>query len=233
MSARHTNTVYKVDENTGAIEWRFGGERSDFTFPSQAQMPSFQHDARRMPDGRISVFDNGNEHRPQVSRGSVYEVDENAMTAELSESLQSDPPVYAFAMGSNRHLPNGNQLVSYGETGEIAEFADGERVFTGSFNDTWLSYRAERADWHATPGTRPDAALRHGTMYMSWNGATEVRRWRVEAGPSEDELTTVGVTRDAGFETAAEISPPEDATVYRVTALGLLGKPLGSRTLTP
>jgi hypothetical protein len=70
-------------------------------------------------------------------------------------------------------------------------------------------------------------------MYMSWNGATEVANWRVEAGPSEDDLTNLGTVDRTGFETAAEITPPDDATVYRVTALGPEGNALGSRTITP
>ena len=31
ISARNTWTVYKVDRSTGAVLWRLGGKRSDFT----------------------------------------------------------------------------------------------------------------------------------------------------------------------------------------------------------
>jgi len=31
VSARNTSTVYKIDRTTGAIVWRLGGKRSDFT----------------------------------------------------------------------------------------------------------------------------------------------------------------------------------------------------------
>jgi hypothetical protein len=233
-SFRNTSTVYKIDIATGDIIWRFGGEQSDFTFPGgQAEMPSYQHDARRLPNGQLSVFDNGNARSPQESRGATYTLDETAMTATLTSDLRADPPAFTPYVGSNRQVDNGNQLVSYGTTGEMAEFRGTRPVFTGSFEGDWFTYRTERSDWHATPDAPPDAALSEGTMYMSWNGATDVSAWRVEAGPSEEDLTTLTTTPRTGFETAAEIIPPDDATVYRVTALDPSGEPLGSRTLTP
>lgn len=239
VSGRHTSTVYKVDYETGDILWRFGGDNSDFTFDDPAGIPSYQHDARLHRDGRLTLFDNGNEHDPQVSRGATYQLDEEAMTAELVEDLRAEPPVFGAALGSNQRLDNGNQLVSFGSTNVMAEYEDGEPVFTGTFEEGVATYRTERIDWHATPDTAPDAALGEEVaadgsrmVYMSWNGATDVRRWLVEAGPSEDELVPLGTARRTGFETAAEMRAPEGADVYRFTALGPLGIPLGSRTLT-
>jgi hypothetical protein len=233
VSARHTSTTYKLDATSGDVIWRFGGKNSDFTFADPDDRPSYQHDVRRLSDGRLSLFDNGNLHNPQYSRGAVYDIDEVDMTADLVEDLRPDAGIYAESMGSTRQLFNGNQLVSYGPTGEMIEFDGTEPVFTGTLEEEYVTYRAERAPWHATPDTRPDAVLRDGTMYMSWNGATDVERWRVAAGPSEDDLTPVGTVERTGFETAAEVTAPDDAAVYRITALGPGGDPLGSRTITP
>ena len=43
---------------SGEIIWRLGGKRSDFQIGSGASF-AWQHDARRQPDGTITVFDNG------------------------------------------------------------------------------------------------------------------------------------------------------------------------------
>jgi hypothetical protein len=231
MSARHTSAVYKVDIDTGGIVWRFGGESSDFTFPGgAADAPSYQHDARWLSDGRLSVFDNGNLHDPPHSRGAVYEIDEQAMTARLVQDLQPEQQVHGFFLGSNRELANGDQLVSYGNSGRVVEFAGTERVFTGSFPEGTFTYRAERAtDWEGTPAAPPDFAVgEDGQVAMSWNGATEVASWRIEAGPSAGELDVLETVDRTGFETRAEVEAPEGAEVYRVSALDADGRVLGS-----
>ncbi|MGP3972306.1 arylsulfotransferase family protein [Streptomyces sp. 6N223] len=238
VSFRNTSTVYKIDIATGDIVWRFGGEQSDFTFAGgTADMPSYQHDARRLPDGSLSVFDNGNSRSPQESRGATYTLDESSMTATLTQELRADPAAYSPFIGNNRQVDNGNQLVSYGTTGRMVEFSGTEQVFTGAFASGWSSYRTERADWSATPAAPPDVVVGEAgedggrTLHVSWNGATEVDGWRVEAGPSQEELTPLGVTPKTGFETAAEVFAPEDADVFRVTALDATGDPLGSGVL--
>lgn len=248
VSARHTSTVYKLDRDTGEIVWRFGGEQSDFTFDDPTEAPSYQHDARLLPDGRLSVFDNGNEHDPQVSRGAIYEIDEEAMTARLVEDLRSDPPVFGDAMGSNIRLDNGHQLVYYGSNPVVTEFDEGEPVFNAAFDEGIVSYRVDRTDdWHGRPEGGPDVAVRSGPgaeaaeglaedgtgrIYMSWNGATDVRGWFVQAGTDADELVPVGFARRTGFETAAEITAFEGADTFKVTAIGPRGVPLGSTTIT-
>jgi hypothetical protein len=238
LSARHTSTVYKVDIDTGEIAWRFGGESSDFAFPAAADMPSYQHDARRLSDGRLSVFDNGNRHSPPYSRGAVYEIDEQAMTARLVEDLQPGEQVYGSFVGSNREVANGDQLVSYGNTGLMVEFSGTEPVFTASFPQGTFTYRAERAtDWEATPAAPPDVAVggpdEDGSreVAMSWNGATEVDSWRIEAGSSAGDLDVVETVDRTGFETRAEVDVPDGDGVYRVSALDADGRVLDSRTL--
>jgi hypothetical protein len=238
VSMRNTSTVYKIDINTGDVIWRFGGEQSDFTFANAADAPSYQHDARRLPDGQLSVFDNGNAHSPTESSGRSYTLDESAMTATLTSDLRANPAAYSPFIGNNRQVSNGNQLVSYGTTGRMVEFSGTSEVFTGTFASGWTSYRTERADWNATPATAPDVVVGETEddgsreVYMSWNGATEVDSWRIEAGSSEDELTTLGTTPKSGFETGAEVIAPEDADVFRVTALDDSGEVLDSRTLS-
>ncbi|GEB51911.1 arylsulfotransferase family protein [Streptomyces cacaoi] len=223
VSARHTSTVYKLTLPDGDIAWRLGGTNSDYSLPSLADAFSFQHDARRLKDGSISVFDNGNLATPQRSRGAVYTLDDGQRTAKLTRDLQPDPPVYGSYTGGSAELPGGNMLVSYGETGLITEFRGDEPVFTGRWPDGWFSYRAERADWHGTPAKRPDAVVRDGTLAVSWNGATEVASWRLSA---DGETRTV---RKSGFETRT--APPGDDGPVKVTALDDDGHALAGRTV--
>ncbi|NGO69755.1 arylsulfotransferase family protein [Streptomyces boncukensis] len=234
-SARHSSTVYKIDKGSGKIEWRLGGKNSDFSVGSLADAFSFQHDARRLRDGppgpggpggtpSLSVFDNGNLADPPVSRGAVYELDEERMTAKLTRDLQPNPPEYGSYVGSSREMAGGNQLVSYGETGVMAEFEGADPVWAGAFPEDYFSYRAERADWKGTPDTAPAVRVRGDGVAMSWNGATEVERWRIRAG---DEVKTV---RKDGFETRAKL-PDSGSGSASVAALDAEGKVLTERTV--
>ena len=225
VSARHTSTVYKIDMSDGKIKWRLGGKSSDFALPSLNDSFSFQHDARRLKDGQISVFDNGNLASPQHSRGAVYKLDEAKKTATLTRDLQPNPAQYGSYIGSNQEMANGDQLVSYGNTGQMAEFAGDEPVWAGAFATGYMTYRAQRAEWKATPAKGPDAVLKGDRVAMSWNGATEVREWRVRA-----DGKTVGTVDRDGFETRTRV--PDGTKKVTVTALDAKGKSLRTRTVT-
>ena len=87
VSAGNTSCVYKVDHATGEVLWRLGGKYGDLELLDGLTI-ALQHDARRQPDGTITIFDNG--HPPAAARGLVVEVDETAGTARLLRVL-SDP----------------------------------------------------------------------------------------------------------------------------------------------
>src|SRR5438876_2182637 len=58
ISARNTHALYEIDRKTGRILWRLGGKKSDFEMGPGTNF-EWQHDARRHPDGTITLFDNG------------------------------------------------------------------------------------------------------------------------------------------------------------------------------
>ena len=58
ISARDTSAIYKVDRASGRILWTLGGRGSNFRLGPGAQF-YFQHDARMLRKGRISMFDDG------------------------------------------------------------------------------------------------------------------------------------------------------------------------------
>src|SRR5207248_6735811 len=58
VSARHTWAVYEISKQTGRIAWALGGKHSTFRIGRRAAF-AWQHDARMLLDGTITLFDNG------------------------------------------------------------------------------------------------------------------------------------------------------------------------------
>ncbi len=213
ISARHTCALYKIDRTTGAVIWRLGGKRSDFTMGPGAAF-YWQHDARRQPDGTITIFDDGsNGKNPPTedhSRGIRLAVSETAMTADLAVAY-SDPPILAKSQGSMQPLDNGDVLVGWGDQPYFTEFrADGTIAMDGRLPDAAPSYRALRFDFPGQGDGGPTVAaapLGDGSsmVHASWNGATDVAEWEVLAGDSAGALNAVASQPRAGFETAIPI----------------------------
>jgi len=91
------------------------------------------------------------------------------------------------------------------------------------------SYRAYRFEWVGEPSDRPRVRVDHGRIYVSWNGATEVERWDVVAGPNPQQLGTVKTAAKKGFETA--ISVPVKSPYVAVRAVARDGRVLGTSSL--
>jgi hypothetical protein len=214
VSARKTSAVYKIDRNTGEIIWRLGGKKSDFEMGPGARF-AFQHDARRLPDGTISIFDNGTtvirNSAPKVieeSRAIVLELDEQKMKATLLREYTHPDELYADAAGNAQVLKNGDVFVGWGRALAISEFShNGKLLFDARLQPGNRSYRAFRFPWNGHPSDRPAAvAVRTSEeevrVYASWNGATEVASWEVLVGRHPDKLKSLGLIPRDGFETA-------------------------------
>ena len=61
---------------------------------------------------------------------------------------------------------------------------------------------------------------------MSWNGASAVARWRLEAGASPHTLRALGSVPRAGFETG--LRAPASAAYVAVDAIDAQGRVLAS-----
>jgi hypothetical protein len=228
ISSRSTHTVYKLDRS-GAILWRLGGKRSDFRMATGSNF-AWQHDARRQPDGTLTIFDNGATPAVEkLSRGLILNVDEQAMTATLVRQY-THPKILAGSQGSVQLLSNGNVFVGWGEAPHVSEFhRSGRMLFDAVLGEQYQSYRAFRLPWTGLPAEAPAIAVtsRGGgiTAYASWNGATGVHGWQLLAGSRVDDLTPVSNTRSRGFESAlhtASVGPH-----FAVQALDATGTPLG------
>jgi hypothetical protein len=214
ISARRTCAVYKVSRKTGEVVWRLGGEQSDFEM-GYGTRTDWQHDARRLTDGTITIFDNGGVEKDAQSRGIVVEVDEDDMSATLVGEYTHPDKILAATQGNVQVLPNGNVFVGWGSEPSFSEFTrDGRLIFDASFPSQVESYRAFRFPWKGQPEDRPAVAAEAGpddrvTIYVSWNGATEVDTWQVLAGSGPDKLEPAGSARRKGFETAVTLYTSE------------------------
>src|SRR5215203_4278528 len=237
ISARRTSAVYKVDRNTGEVEWRLGGKYSDFEMGPGTRM-YWQHDVRRHSDNIITIFDNARVTSGERSRGIVVEIDEDAMEATLVGEYVRPEKTLSDTQGNVQVLPGGHVFVGWGSEPYFSEFSrDGELLFDASFPPEVESYRAFRFPWKGEPQTRPAIVAESGEgdeveIYVSWNGATEVAAWRVLAGPRPDELKPVGSFPRAGFETIATVQ--EEGPFFAVEAEDDAGQKLAtSLTVKP
>jgi hypothetical protein len=239
VSARKTSAVYKIHRESGEILWRLGGKKSDFEMEEGTRF-AYQHDARRLPDGTISIFDNGDtvfrDGLPEVveqSRVIILDPDERSMKATLVHEYTHPDGKYADAAGNAQVLPNGNVFVGWGRALAISEFnREGELLFDARLPPGNRSYRAFRSVWHATnPTSRPAIAAERTSedeirVYASWNATTEVERWAVLAGERPDTLEIIGAVPRDGFETAMVARTP--ARYVAVRARDRLGRTLGT-----
>ena len=157
-SFRHLDAVLKINRGSGAIEWILGGPCDQFGLGS-SQKFKHQHDARRAPDGRLTLFDNNN--GGAASRVLAFSLDETAKTlvtgnpalpgfAEFSSDAHA-----SFNLGSAQLFASGKLLVGWGEfsglLNDVSEFdaASGAQTFRltllpSDYAGGYFSYRAKK-----------------------------------------------------------------------------------------
>lgn len=229
VSARNTHAAYQINRSSGAVNWRLNGKKSDFQMGPGAGF-EWQHDVRRLPDGSISVFDNGAPPKDR-SRGTTLQVDETARTAGLAREDNRPVPLLSASMGNYQALAGGNAFAGWGEADGFTEFGPDSSVrMDGKLPEGMASYRAFRFPWVGRPLDAPAVAGQSegaGTaVRASWNGATEVRSWRVLAGPDSQHLRPVQEGPRTGFET--RIDAPGHEAYVAVEALDSSGAVLGT-----
>ena len=145
VSFRHLSEVTKIDARTGAVIWRLGGVRNQFLFIGDTLKFSLQHGVRRLANGNVILFDNGNGHNPQFSRAIEYHLDETNYTATAVWTYRPAPDVFSFALGLAQRLGNGNTLVTFGTPGTVHEVSPTSNlVWTLTVPPGFWIYRAYR-----------------------------------------------------------------------------------------
>jgi hypothetical protein len=237
ISARNTWTIYDLNAATGQIVWRLGGKHSSFNGAASTRT-AWQHDPRELPDGSISVFDNGSTPtvHPQ-SRAIVLSLNPQAGTATLVTQLTHSPALVAESQGNAQALPNGDWFVGWGQEPFFSELSpSGQPLFDAHLPPHTQSYRSLREPWAGTPAHRPALAFVPGgagaaaTAYASWNGATGVASWRLLAGGSSSPgaLRAILTVPRSGFETALGVPPGTIGPWIAVQALDGGGRVLAA-----
>jgi hypothetical protein len=155
ISVRLQDWVIKIDYRNGRgdghVIWRLGQD-GDFAAISSDPSPWFshQHFAHYLGDSKLLLFDNGNMRRERDpsahSRGQVWSLDEEAMTATLVVNL--DLGNYSPELGAAERMPNGNYVFDSGSQGggvfgqSIEMLPDGTKVYVQEVaNSVYRSFR--------------------------------------------------------------------------------------------
>jgi Arylsulfotransferase (ASST) len=232
ISARSTWASYQLAGGSGTILWRLGGNHSSFKM-GPGTKTAWQHDARLLGNGDVTLFDDGaNPPIESQSRAVRVRLDLRAREARLISSYTHDPPLLAASQGNVQTLAGGT-LVGYGGVPQISEFAhDGSLLFDSHQPDDMSFYRAFRFPWSGLPLTSPAvlASLNNTgeetIVHASWNGATGVASWRVLAGSSRSSLTVQATFAADRFESSTTLT--RRYGYVAVVALDAAGRALGS-----
>jgi hypothetical protein len=218
ISSRNTSEVTKLNRQTGEVIWRMGGAGNEFTFTNDSGFWRL-HDVRRLANGNITVFDNGNEHNPPYSRAVEYVVDEQAKTVTRVWQYPEDTSLFAAFMANAQRLGNGNTMIGWGALPKVSEVtADGDLALEMALGG--LTYRAFRFDWDGMPAEMPRAAIQFNgnpssvTLYASWNGATDIEEYDVYAGSTSDSMTLLTTVPRTGFETTISLTGLTNNTCF-------------------
>ncbi|MFZ0548984.1 MAG: aryl-sulfate sulfotransferase [Candidatus Promineifilaceae bacterium] len=220
LSSRHLDEVTKINRQTGDIIWRLGGKQNQFTFVNDTGF-HYQHFARRLPNGRISVYDNRTYQDPVYSRGVEYVLDAVNMTATKVYEYRSTPDNFGGAMGSYQRLPGGNVLVGWGWLSSpilTEALEDGTKVFELSAEGSFGTYRAYHFPWEGYPIWPPQLiALDNGhtaNLYFSYNGATEVTGYFVYGDKNDPPTTLLAYVPKEGYEATFAYGAPDEGLYY-------------------
>jgi len=239
IAARYTNAITYISGNTGKRMWQLGGSHNSFRDSSQLGTATRfvdPHMARWDDDSHtaLTVFDNIDPTTPsnptQHSRGVKIQLDLDRMTASAATSFIHPDHVFARTDGSLQKLHNGNYFISYGSAPVYSEFsATGELLCDTHFapldstTEAVQTYRIYKARWTGSPPQAPVVKRDVDTLYVHWNGATEVRSWKLEGreavGGRAAKYRKLGIFKHEGFETEMVVEAMYDYSTFRLTAV--------------
>ncbi|KAF5350318.1 hypothetical protein D9758_012804 [Tetrapyrgos nigripes] len=186
----------------------------------------------------LTVYDNasaGFASSGTESRGLLIQLDfsQSPWTASIITSYHSpggESTLLSASQGNlqflseHPELGSDNVFMSYGNLPVFAEYTrEGDPIRVVHYGNSGAAqgYRIFRAMWDGTPVSRPDVGVDAdaGMVYVSWNGATRVVKWRLTQGDDASSLSSGNETNvdKQGFETAIAIDTTPE--VLQVSAL--------------
>lgn len=238
ISSPCTRTISSVSAEDGHLQWQLGGAHNSFSGLSDdlaTALAVHQHASwDTLGDSAyptLSILSGG--------RGVIVRLDLGEM-AVVSASVPQGrtQPLSTYGDASPAQvLPNGNVLLSGGVNLGFTEYSrDGKQLCEMRLDHTRGStrkgrgreYRASKFPWVGRPHTKPSIVVRPetggdelgGSLYVSWNGATEVGAWVLQSGPSADGNAFINhcTVERQGFETRIPL-PLNSENHLRVLAL--------------
>jgi hypothetical protein len=214
ISARNTWAGYQLEGGSGRILWQLGGLKSSFKM-GRGTETAWQHDGRILPDGEVTLFDDGS--NPPIhhqSRAVRIALDFATHEARLASSYtHSNPPLLAASQGNMQTLAGrAGTVVGYGGVPAISQFSPGGSLLLDAHLPYEMAfYRAFRFPWSARPASPPAALAglndtgEETIVHASWNGATEVAAWRVLAAKHSEPLAARATIPTGGFESSTTL----------------------------
>lgn len=161
VSLRHLSAVMLVRRSDGKVLWKLGGNPVSGDGAPLIQVQNdpgfhFQHDARMLPNGHVTLFDNEALFLP-AARGVEYALDLANGTAQRAFQYVSPGGDVSFATGSFRRYSDGDSVICWGvdsaQNGALLTEVDsaGNDLLDMSFGPGSASYRAVKV-----PPTRFD-----------------------------------------------------------------------------
>ncbi|KAI3581401.1 ASST-domain-containing protein [Fusarium oxysporum f. sp. albedinis] len=233
VSSRSLSAIILLQADSLNPRWVLGGKRNQFKDLSGGNATKFanQYDAKFVQgnESQISFFDNqattsGSCSGENCSRGVVVELDYEEMTVRLLHEFYHPQEISSGSGGSVQGLDNGNFLIGWGANPAITEHTSNGTVVmdiqrgvipheTNGDPDLDISvYRAWKMEWIGRPPWGPSIAsalpgneATNATIYVSWNGDTQVDQWEVYVGEDDKNATSsprlLANSSRFGFET--------------------------------
>jgi|ETNmetMinimDraft_30_1059905.scaffolds.fasta_scaffold03506_2 hypothetical protein len=160
LSSRHLDEITKIDYQTGDIIYRFGllSNNNEFVISNDPVGFSHQHDVKVLPNGNITIYDNGNLHPNPYSQAIEYSINESVKTANRVWYYQNDPNIYGPSTGSYRRAEDGKNLIGWGANWPLAAtevLPDDTKTFETYLPDNVVSYRVIKDSWNTNLFTAP------------------------------------------------------------------------------
>ncbi|KAG9576361.1 hypothetical protein KCU97_g13768, partial [Aureobasidium melanogenum] len=181
-----------------------------------------------------------------LAEHDAAQTEDDRYLAKIIRSYDHPQGPLSTSQGSLQVIPSGDDntdskvFVGYGYNALFSEFsADGTLLCDNHFatNYSWgtgqvQSYRAFKFSWTGRPVDPPTAVLStDGQVYVSWNGATEVRGWVLQhsrtLSSAENAWKNVLDIEKSGFETVIDIEDVDLLRYIRVKAVDQDGVMLG------
>ncbi|PTB59145.1 hypothetical protein M431DRAFT_544402 [Trichoderma harzianum CBS 226.95] len=261
VSSRHMSILTLIHGKDGHPIWILGGRQNQFTDLSNgaATNISWQHDARIIPsynitdETHITLFDNHGEYSGPCqgkcqTRALRIAVNQVLRTARVVSEFFHPENIDSGAMGGYQTLDSGNIMTGWGYYPGFVEYtSDGTPVMDfqrgaigGEPLPDMFAYRVNKGDWKGNPSWPPSVAADapnnstlNATVYVSWNGATEVASWAIFASNDHSSINShtnlIAESPRDGFETAISLSSQNTTRRYvGAAAVSSSGDVLGS-----